>query len=129
MPYLKKLRGAETVLFVDDETPLRNVVVELLTELGYRVLAAASGQEALRLMQRHRGIDLLITDVVMPEMTGPELAAKVLESRPSLKVIFVSGYTDGRLGALEPFKSEVVLVHKPFSFKVLAAKMREILDA
>ena len=127
--HLEKLQGAETVLVVEDEEALRCVVVDLLTELGYCVLSAANGKEALTLVQRSGVIDLLVTDVVMPEMTGPELAAKVLESRPNLKVIFVSGYADSRLAALESFKPETVLVHKPFSIKILTAKMRELLDA
>ena len=126
---LKKLRGSETVLVVEDEEPLRCVVVDLLTEFGYRVLAAASGQEALSLVERPGTIDLLVTDVVMPEMTGPELAAKVLEFRPKLKVIFVSGYTDGRLAINGSLTPEAVLVHKPFSIRTLTAKIRELLDA
>ncbi len=125
---LKKLRGKETILVVEDEEPLRCVVVDLLTEFGYHVLSAGNGKEALNLIGGSGKIDLLVTDVVMPEMSGPELAAKVLEVRPKLKVIFVSGYTDGRLAASGPLAPEAVLVHKPFSIKALTAKMREMLD-
>ena len=128
-PELKKLRGKETILVVEDEEPLRCVVVDLLTQFGYRVLAAASGNEALALVKGRGKIDLLVTDVVMPEMTGPELAAKAQELRPNLKIIFVSGFTDGHLASFGSLAPEAVLVHKPFSIKTLTAKMRELLDA
>jgi two-component system cell cycle sensor histidine kinase/response regulator CckA len=126
---LEKLRGTETVLVVEDEEALRCLVVDLLTHLGYRLLAASSGKEALSLAQRSGNIDLLVTDVEMPEMTGLELAAKVLESRPNLKVIFISGYAGGGVTVVESFKPEAVMVHKPFSIKTLAAKIRKLLDA
>ncbi|HJX82710.1 MAG TPA: response regulator [Candidatus Angelobacter sp.] len=129
MPVDLKLRGKETVLVVEDEEPLRCVVTDLLTQFGYHVLSAASGKEALALVQSSKTIDMLVTDVVMPEMTGPELAAKVLQSRPKVKIIFVSGYTDGHLASHGSLTPEAVLVHKPFSIKVLTAKMRELLDA
>src|SRR5258708_14881639 len=126
---LKKLRGKETGLVVEDEEPLRCVVTDFLHQFGYRVLWAASGKEALTLVQSSKPIDMLVTDVVMPEMTGPQLAAKVLELRPKVKVIYVSGYTDGHLASHGSLTPAAVLVHKPFSIKVLTAKMRELLDA
>ncbi|HST78940.1 MAG TPA: response regulator [Verrucomicrobiae bacterium] len=123
-------RGTETILLVEDEEPLRKVVIELLTQIGYNVLSASNGKEAMHVSHTypHR-IHLLITDVLMPEIDGPELAKNLCEVRPDLRVIYISGYTDDCLapeGILEP---GTVLVNKPFSVRVLSAKMREVLDA
>jgi CheY-like chemotaxis protein len=122
--------GMETILFVEDLESLRQVISDSLGQLGYRVLSAASGEEALALAASCKDeVDLLLTDVVMPQMKGPELAQKLLVSRPRLKVIYVSGYAQGVLaphGVLEP---GTILLQKPFSIKVLAAKLREVLDA
>jgi two-component system cell cycle sensor histidine kinase/response regulator CckA len=126
---MDKLRGTEKVLLVEDEDPLRAVVTDLLTHLGYSVLSAANGPEALKLVADHPVIDMLVTDVVMPGMSGPELAKRILQSRPNLKIIFVSGYTAGKLAAYGSFTPEAVLVQKPFSIRVLTMKMREMLDA
>lgn len=121
--------GTETILLVEDVESLRQVISDSLDHLGYRVLSAASGEEALALVGAYRDeIHLLLTDVVMPQMKGPELAQKVVAERPQTKVIYVSGYPRGVLaphGVLEP---ETVLLHKPFSIKILAAKLREVLD-
>lgn len=122
-------RGTETILLVEDEEPLRKVVIELLTQIGYNVLSASNGKEAMHVSQTypHR-IHLLITDVLMPEIDGPELAKTLCAVRPDLRVIYISGYTDDCLapeGILEP---GTVLVNKPFSVRVLSAKMREVLD-
>lgn len=123
-------RGTETILLVEDEEPLRKVVIELLTQIGYNVLSASNGKEAMHVSYTypHR-IHLLITDVLMPEIDGPELAKNLCAVRPDLRVIYISGYTDDCLapeGILEP---GTVLVNKPFSVRVLSAKMREVLDA
>jgi len=122
---LENNRGTETILLVEDEEFLRNVVVDLLSQLGYRVLAAANGKEALALSKRTPGpIDVLITDVAMPGLAGPELAAMMRASLPRLKVIFVSGASEIDC-ALTPGE---VLLMKPFTIRMLSAKMREILD-
>lgn len=122
-------RGTETILLVEDEEPLRKVVIELLTQIGYNVLSASNGKDAMHVSQTypHR-IHLLITDVLMPEIDGPELAKTLCAVRPDLRVIYISGYTDDCLapeGILEP---GTVLVNKPFSVRLLSAKMREVLD-
>ena len=121
--------GTEMILFVEDQESLRIVISDSLGQLGYRVLAASSGEEALALAESCKDkIDLLLTDVVMPQMKGPELAQKLLVSRSQMKVIYVSGYAEGVLaphGVLEP---GTILLQKPFSIKILAAKLREVLD-
>jgi len=125
----RKVRGTETILIVEDEEGVRKVLVEMLTHQGYQVLVAASGGEALELFHRHRGpLDLLITDVIMPKMSGRELADQLRISRPDLKVLFVSGYTDTAIvnhGILEP---GTVFLQKPFTPEQLTTKVRDILE-
>ncbi|HEY6248394.1 MAG TPA: response regulator [Candidatus Angelobacter sp.] len=121
--------GSETILFVEDLESLRTLIADSLEQLGYRVLTAGSGEEALSVSAAYKHkIHLLLTDVMMPQMKGPELALKILADRPLIKVIYVSGYAAGIIaphGVLEP---GTVLVYKPFSIKILAAKLREVLD-
>ena len=122
-------RGTETILLVDDEESLRTVVVDLLRQLGYQMLSAPSGKEALALAEKHSSkIDLLITDVIMDGLAGPELAETLLSSRPEMKVIFISGYPEGSLAPDGVLKPGTILVQKPFTIKVLSAKVREVLD-
>jgi two-component system, cell cycle sensor histidine kinase and response regulator CckA len=118
----------ETILVVDDEDSLRTVVVDLLGHLGYCTLSAANGREALELAERYKGrIDLLLTDVVMHPLTGPALAEKLMRSRPEMKVIFISGYAHASFAPDGVLKPDTVLVHKPFTMKILSAKLREVL--
>lgn len=121
--------GTETILVVDDEEYLRTVIVDFLGQLGYRILAAANGQEALAVARDYAGtIDALLSDVVMEGLTGPELAKTLQRDRPALKVIFMSGYADTSVatdGMLDP---GIVLVQKPFTVRALSARLREILD-
>ena len=120
--------GSETILYVEDEAVLRNVVSDCLSQLGYQVMTAAGGEEALSIAAAQDGeIDLLLTDVRMPEMTGPELAAKMLAQRPAMKVIYVSGYPDDIVAALGVTAEETVFLAKPFTIRILAAKLREVL--
>jgi DNA-binding NtrC family response regulator len=120
--------GTETILLVDDEESLRTVVVDLLSQLGYHMLSAARGDEAIKIAREYPGkIHLLITDVVMDELPGPELAEKLLKDRPEMKVIFISGFADGSLAPSGAIKPGIVLLQKPFSIKTLSAKMREVL--
>ena len=113
---------------MDDEESLRTVVVDLLSQLGYHMLSAASGDEAIRIAQTYSGtIHLLITDVVMDELPGPELAEKLLKDRPEMKVVFISGFADGSLAPTGVLKPGMVLVQKPFSIKTLSARLREVL--
>lgn len=123
------LRGTETVLVAEDAAAVRAVVQQVLGHHGYHVLAAADSRSALELGTRHDGpVHLLVTDVVMPEMSGRQLADRLQERRPTLKVLFVSGYTDDaitRHGILEP---GIAFLQKPFTPESLARKVREVLD-
>jgi two-component system, cell cycle sensor histidine kinase and response regulator CckA len=122
-------RGTETILVVDDEDSLRTIVVDLLGQLGYQMLSAPSGAEALNLAREHPGkIDVLLCDVVMDGLPGPELAEQLVRERPELRVVFMSGFADSSLapdGVLQP---GTVLIQKPFTVKALSARLREILD-
>ena len=121
--------GTETILLVEDEPGVRQLVREMLHRLGYTTLEAGGGAEALRIFDQHRGgIDLLLTDVIMPQMSGRDLAARLRSLQPALKVLYMSGYTDDMLahhGVLEP---NVYLLPKPFAPDELGAKLREVLD-
>jgi two-component system, cell cycle sensor histidine kinase and response regulator CckA len=118
----------ETVLVVEDEPAMREVTRRILARNGYQVAAAASGHEAIQAVTtRLEHIDVLLTDVVMPQMQGRELAEKVCILRPGVRVVFMSGYTQGLLsqqGVLEP---GVHLVEKPFTEAGLLLKISEIL--
>jgi len=122
--------GTETLLVVEDEEEILEIVRQTLGELGYTVLSAASGPDALELLSAHDGsLDLLVTDVVMPHMGGDELARQITKRYPDMRVLFMSGYADdvlGRHGTLEP---GVVLLRKPFSALELARTVRDLIDA
>jgi CheY-like chemotaxis protein len=124
------LRGSETVLVVEDEEPVRRLIRKVLETRGYVVIAAEDGEEALRLAKARDGvIHLLVTDVVMPGMSGRDLAQHLASVRPETKVLYVSGYTDDAIvqhGVLEP---GIAFLQKPFTPQGLARKLREILDA
>ena len=121
-------RGKETILVVDDDESLRTVIVDLLGHLGYGTLSAASADDAMKVALDYPGrIDLLLTDVAMQPLTGPMLAEKLMRSRPEMKVVFISGYANASLAPDGVLKPGTVLVHKPFTMKVLSAKLREVL--
>ena len=124
------LMGSETVLLVEDDEMVRNLARRMLEARGYTVLSASRGEDALGVVERHDGpIDLLVTDVVMPGMSGRSVAQRLLGLRPGLKVLYLSGYTDDaivRHGMLEP---GIAFLQKPFSADALARKVREVLDA
>jgi CheY-like chemotaxis protein len=117
-------------LLVEDEGIVRELIRTLLQSNGYTVLEASNGGEALLVCQQHPGpIHLLITDVVMPHMGGPELAERLALLRPGLKALYISGYTDQAIvhhGVLEP---GLAFLQKPFTPAALRRKVREILDA
>jgi two-component system cell cycle sensor histidine kinase/response regulator CckA len=117
-------RGTETILLVEDEELLRHLVAEMLSDLGYRVLSASSGTEALAMAPNVSGeIHVLITDVLMPEMDGTKLAESLRSQRPSLKVLFVTGDTTEAC----PSSPGMSRLNKPFTIKMLAEKVRELL--
>ena len=118
----------ETILVVDDDEAMRTVVVDLLGLMGYCTLSAANGPEAIEVAQGYSGrIDLLLTDVLMHPLPGPALAEKLMRSRPEMKVIFISGYPNTSLAPDGILRPDTVLVHKPFTMKILSAKLREVL--
>ncbi|MBZ5528821.1 MAG: PAS domain S-box protein [Acidobacteriia bacterium] len=124
------LRGAETILLVEDADPLRKLAQSFLESNGYRVLAAPDGEKAMQVaLQNAAPIQLLLTDVVMPGMNGRVLAERMAARQPSLKVLYMSGYTDSFIaghGVLEPGTH---LMHKPFTEEALVRKVREVLDS
>jgi len=120
--------GGETVLVVEDDEKVRSLAVKLLELLGYKALAAASGKDALELMQqRQGGIDLLLTDVVMPHMNGRELATRVVELYPGTKVLYTSGYTQNVIALHGVLDEGVHFLAKPYSLRTVAARVREVL--
>jgi PAS domain S-box-containing protein len=123
------LRGSETVLLVEDEDQVRAVARRILERNGYQVLAPAGAEEALRLADEYPSqIDLLLTDVVMPRLSGAELSARLLQKRPGLRVLYVSGYTDGGIGAHGMLEEGAAFLQKPFTTESLARKVRSVLD-
>jgi PAS domain S-box-containing protein len=120
--------GVETILVAEDQPEVRRLALRILKSNGYRLLEASSGPEALELSRCYGGpIDLLLTDVVMPEMTGRELAARVQKSRPNTKVLYVSGYTADIIGREGVLDEGVDYLPKPFTPAQLALKVREVL--
>jgi PAS domain S-box-containing protein len=123
-------RGSETILLVEDEEMLRGLIEEALTENGYDLLVAPNGVEALETARRHEGrIRLLLTDAVMPGMSGRVLADRLTEARPEMRVLFMSGYTDDTVVRHGILAAEVAFLQKPFTTDALARKIREVLDA
>jgi PAS domain S-box-containing protein len=121
--------GTETLLVVEDEVSLRTLICERLRVQGYTVLEAGDGLEALEVNEHHSGtIDLLVTDVVMPRMRGPELAKNLVGSRPALKVIYMSGYPDPSITGDWTARSGMAYMEKPFTLDSLLRKVREVLD-
>lgn len=126
----ESVRGTETVLLVEDEDQLRVVARDVLRRHGYRVLEARNGGEALLLCERHHGtIALLLTDVVMPHMSGPELAARLAPMRSTMKVLCMSGYTDDSVVRHGVLEADIPYLQKPFTPSSLARRVRQILDA
>ncbi|OQX16120.1 MAG: hypothetical protein BWK76_11965 [Desulfobulbaceae bacterium A2] len=123
-------RGDDTILLVEDESAVLKMVQLMLETFGYSVLASSSPREAMRIASEKLGeIDLLITDVVMPEMTGRDLAEKLTSLYPELKCLFMSGYTNNAVAHQGVLEEGVNFIQKPFSNRELAAKVREVLDS
>jgi PAS domain S-box-containing protein len=123
-------QGRETVLLTEDEEQVRQMIQMILEMGGYRVLEAASGEEALTLFKQHEGqIDLIMTDVVMPQMSGRELAQSLEVLHPGIKVLYMSGYTDDAIVRHGLLDQEIAFLQKPFTPDALMRKVREVLDA
>lgn len=125
-----RLSGSETILAVDDDPAMLELVGEVLTPLGYNVLFAATGEEALHMSELGTDkIDLLLTDVVLPGIKGQELAEKIVNSNPHISVLFMSGYLCPSMARGDAEKKVEAFVQKPFVPNVLVRKMRQLLDA
>ena len=123
------IKGSETILVVEDKNDVREVITESLQQLGYTVFSAENGLEALKLFSKEAGnIDLLLTDVIMPELNGKELSVKLKAQKESLPVIFMSGYTDNTLGEEDELSPDTHFIQKPFTTLALAHKIRQALD-
>jgi len=121
--------GDETILLVDDEAAVLRATARLLTLLGYRVLEAAHGAEALAIARaEHRAIDLLLTDVLMPEMNGVTLARDVQRLRPDIRVLYMSGFTADVLHSPPSGQPRAQLVQKPFARDTMARAIRQALE-
>jgi len=122
-------RGAETIMVVEDNAMVRDMVVLVLEEQGYTVLSASYGTECLKILTSYHGqLHLLLTDVVMPDMNGKELFERISTLFPNLKALYMSGYSDNVIAHHGILDDDVVLLQKPFSPQALGAKVREVLD-
>jgi CheY-like chemotaxis protein len=117
-------RGSETILLVEDEDIVRRLIAVMLEGQGYHVLVAAGPIEALEVTEP---FDLLLTDVMMPSMSGPELAERMVERRPGIGVLFTSGYSGAAVADRSSLKAD--LLEKPFTIEQLSSKVRQALDA
>jgi DNA-binding response OmpR family regulator len=123
-------QGHETILLVEDESSILEMTRLILAKFGYRVLAATTPGEALRMAKEHGGrIHLLITDVVMPEMNGRDLANLLIALHPEIVCLFMSGYSGDVITHHGMLDEGVNFIQKPFSIQALAAKVREVLDS
>jgi PAS domain S-box-containing protein len=128
-PGLQPAKNQETILLVEDEKTVRDLVTKVLKRSGYEVMAASNGQEALDLLhQSNIKINLVLTDVVMPKMGGMELSQQLEQISPGMPILFMSGYTDGALLHSNNLKSNFAFLQKPFTPQDLAQKLRELLD-
>jgi signal transduction histidine kinase/CheY-like chemotaxis protein len=122
--------GSETVLLVEDEPAVRALAALILGRIGYRVLTAEDGPGALRLWKEHGPeVDVLLTDVIMPQMSGVELAQKLRALNPQLRVLFMSGYTDDTIAKHGLRPDEIPMLEKPFTAESLASRLRAVLDS
>jgi two-component system, cell cycle sensor histidine kinase and response regulator CckA len=129
-PALIPLTGGETILLVEDEARVRKLILDVLTGRGYQVLEATRGEEALRLCKQNcESIDLAVVDVVMPEMSGPDLVRQISRICPATRVLYISGYTDEAIVHHGIPESGAAFLQKPFVPDQLARKVREVLDA
>jgi PAS domain S-box-containing protein len=129
-PAVTRLKGRETILVVEDDNTLREVISKGLKKFGYSVLTAANGGEALLICEKRKGpIHLLLTDVVLPQMGGRELAERLVSLRPDLKVLYMSGYTENAIVHHGILNEDVGFLQKPFKVNLMVQKIREVLDS
>ncbi len=122
--------GDETVLVAEDESMVRELVVQVLTTVGYTVLAAEDGEAAWELYRQNRdNIDLLLTDIIMPRRDGKALSDLIRADRPNIPTVFMSGYTNEIIAKHGVIDAEVLLVEKPFSLEQLTQAVRKALDS
>jgi CheY-like chemotaxis protein len=124
-----KAHDGETVLVIEDEASVRELVVEVLHDLGYRALEAGDGPSGLKILQSAERIDLLVSDIGLPGLNGRQVAEAARERRPDLKVLFITGYAENAAmanGFLEP---GMEMVTKPFAVDALAARIRDMIGA
>ncbi len=126
---LEKFQGKETILLAEDEEEVRSLITKVLKGRGYTELEATNGAEALSLLEQHSGsIHMLLTDLVMPKMSGPELAERLLKIRPEIKVLYMSGYTDSDSSRKRILSADSVFLQKPFTSSDLTRTVRDALD-
>jgi two-component system cell cycle sensor histidine kinase/response regulator CckA len=128
-PKVGLTRGRETILLVEDDQAILKMTEKMLKQLGYQILTAQTPKEAINIAQKYtNNIHLLITDVVMPDMSGPELTERLLTIFPNIKVLFMSGYTANVIAHQGVLDEGVHFIQKPFSIKDLSTKVRSILE-
>jgi signal transduction histidine kinase/DNA-binding LytR/AlgR family response regulator len=128
-PEQRDLNGTETIVVVEDDTGVRDLIVNILKHYGYEVLPAACGAEGLKIMEKHRaGPHLLLTDIVMPQINGVTLYEKAAQIKPGLKVLYMSGYTDDVILRSGAVAQGAPFIQKPFALSELVIRIREILD-
>jgi len=129
-PTVGSRAGTETILLAEDNVGLRKLATRFLESAGYTVLGAATAEEALRLLERHEdSVHLLLTDVVMPGMSGRQLAEQLTQTRPEVKVLFMSGYTSDTIVRHRVLEAQLAFVSKPFTAAALLQKVRDVLDS
>jgi len=122
--------GTETILLVEDNAGLRKLATRVLTPAGYTVLGAATGEEALAVLEGHDApVHLLLTDVVMPGMSGRALAERLAGTHPAMKVLYMSGYTADTVVRHGVLEAQMPFLHKPFTAAALLREVREVLDS
>jgi two-component system cell cycle sensor histidine kinase/response regulator CckA len=126
---MRSPRGTETLLLAEDEEVVRTIIRTVLGSNGYRVMEARDGREALEIAERHQGpIDLLLTDLIMPEISGKDLASRLMKNHPEAKVLYMSGYTENAIVHHGVLDAGTAFIQKPFRVDALAQKVREVLD-
>jgi len=124
------MTGTETILLVEDEPSVRRVAANMLKQIGFTIIEASNGEEGLRTALEYGldRIDLLLTDVIMPKMGGRELSQQLMEMKPALKVLFMSGYTGVSIENSDLLRDGSHFIQKPFAKNILAKKVRDVLD-